>query len=340
MLTRGLIGGGGGGGGGSGAPGPTITQADTAASPQTVALPALPAVGTRRIILDTGNNAEANPITINPDGSDTIEGQANTFILQNGGVMTLISDGNEWKIESISSGAPMLSGITDFAAADHYESGAGALRGVTGGFSVEALVVLKDTAFSEMWLSAGTSNTGWRLQTSAVNLSFNIYDDGANFRDCFSAVFGNQGAREYGRRPLHIVGVLVDQGTFVEVKLYANGVVVAEIDTFSSSTIFEPAGVSDTFQIGYSDATTDAAENSTILGAGYDENSWTATQVSNRYEEIKRAGRLIAGALDPDHRYDGMDALAAPATWLDVGSVGTEDLTRQGSLAAQRHLWR
>jgi hypothetical protein len=52
------------------------------------------------IFKDIGAQASSNNITIDGDGSETIDGQTTQTISTNGGALTIISDGANWSILS------------------------------------------------------------------------------------------------------------------------------------------------------------------------------------------------------------------------------------------------
>lgn len=82
-----------------------LINADTSSAAVTVNLPAIVGSGWEGnggemiIVKDAAANAGTNNITINPNGSDTIDGAASLVISTNGGVARLVSDGaGDWTV--------------------------------------------------------------------------------------------------------------------------------------------------------------------------------------------------------------------------------------------------
>lgn len=79
--------------------GRVMILADTSSNAITVNLPAASENSGRVInIKDKGGNAGTNNITIDPDGSETIDGAASVAINTNYGSMTVLCDGTKWHI--------------------------------------------------------------------------------------------------------------------------------------------------------------------------------------------------------------------------------------------------
>lgn len=329
-------------GGGGGGGGPDVSIVDTSASAQSVALPTLPAAGVRRIVMDGSGNAEANPITIVPDGSDTIDGEASDFIFHDGGIVTLISDGTKWLVESRSSLAFVDSAVAGaWAAANHYRGAVGAMVGDAGGFSVEALVSFQEDPFNPVFINAGDGARGFQLGIDGNQVRFACYDTNGLFVDAITEIQGIRGPKELGAGPHHLVGTLQSHGAFFTCSIYLNGVRLVGQDNFAAQAPYQPASAADRLTIGYSPRGGGSqAAGQAILGCGYDENQWTDAQIRRRYELIRRAGRLVDGEIHPDHLWVGRDNPDVGATWSDRGSATpSADLELVGALSAQRVLF-
>ena len=71
----------------------------TATNPCTITLPAVADGGTHFYhIIDAGNNASVNNITIETAASETINGESNAAITLDGQSMTLCTDGANWTL--------------------------------------------------------------------------------------------------------------------------------------------------------------------------------------------------------------------------------------------------
>ena len=95
---------------------------DTSLGPVNLTLPSIAALGaqnyTKLIINDAGGMAGTNPITIIADALDTINGEANAVINQNGGGgVNEISGRNEWIITMPTSGLQILTNTATVAGA-------------------------------------------------------------------------------------------------------------------------------------------------------------------------------------------------------------------------------
>lgn len=66
---------------------------------QSIVLPAIADHLTKVLVIaDRGRNATQNPITVTPDGAETINGQALFIITQDANSLTLVGAGSEWTI--------------------------------------------------------------------------------------------------------------------------------------------------------------------------------------------------------------------------------------------------
>lgn len=75
-----------------------IIFCDTSSNGITVTLSSADCVAGRQIVIKDTGNAGSNNITVNTEGSETIDGSASDSISTNYGVLHLVSDGSNWFI--------------------------------------------------------------------------------------------------------------------------------------------------------------------------------------------------------------------------------------------------
>lgn len=317
--------------------GPTVLGVDTSvAGPWVANLPALPAAGTRYIVHDTGGQAQANAITVSPNGGDTIEDQTAIYLVTDGASVTLISDGSQWRIESWSTGQPPYAGLTGLDASNTYAGSAGQLPGTPSMLAEALLIPLLNASTASIWGNMEPSvPEGWRLWQDTTFFGFEIYHGGGGPAQATSAIRAVNPSF-FGRRPLHLLATVEDlgPGTGQNLRFYVQGQHMATTNVPASqivpSTVAPSLGIT-TFANGLT--------TGVLLGASYDGSPASLLSdedVADRYREVRKAGRLIAGSLDPAHRYDAFDALEIPATLVDVGSTGGIDLSLTGTPVSYR----
>lgn len=325
------------GGGG----GPTVLTADTASAPVTTTLPALSGLsaGDRRIVLDTGGNAGINAVTIEPDDpiTESIEGQSEIHLLTDGASVTLIYDGTMWRVESFSTGHAPFAGVTGLDGSNYYQGGAGDLGGATGGFYVEAYVIPTrvDSDPSIVGNMHPVTPDGWRIVQGSNFFGFEFYDtdDTGGSPTSVNSAIAALSPKAYGRRPVHIFVTVSDNGSTNTATLWIDAQNVGDVT--STAHIAPGAGNPRT---GHTTFAT-GLDTGVLLGWSYEETGTlpTGAEIEARVREVHRFGHLVAGALDPAHRYDGNTIPDVPATWADVGSAGTAvDLTRTGTPSTYR----
>lgn len=328
----------------SGGGGPTVLTGDTSASPATVNLPAVSGLSTgdRRIVLDIGQNAGTNAVTINPSGSDTINGVNDPiYLVVDGESVTLIYDGAGWRVESWSTGCPPYAGITGLDGSNTYQGTSGDLPGATSMYAEVLYIPTRVQSDPSLWGNMQPATpVGWRIFQATTNVGFEFYATGGGGPNQATSAVDGISPRRRGRMPMHIFATLSETAGDSQARLYVDGLLLAEV-AFAATVLDPASATAPAFGVTTFSTTLD---DGVILGASYDASGTipTPAQVSERFREIRRAGRVIAGSLDPEHRYDGFDVLAIPATWSDVGSAVTAvDLTSTGTPTTYRDaIWR
>lgn len=78
--------------------GKTVVLASASVSQVSINLPDAAASNADRVIIIKKMDATTNRVRINPDGSDTIDGQSDYYLTAQYQSVTLVSDGTNWNI--------------------------------------------------------------------------------------------------------------------------------------------------------------------------------------------------------------------------------------------------